>query len=177
MLESSVLLKRDSNTGAFLWFFHEHLFWRTPVHSCFWHNIGLKINFSFDVFLTKCEKTTGVCGFFYIKDALRLSMISKTSKKVYEVMFSDRWKYVFWKYIQCTIHWDKTEMFKKFPSDKINGTKNALFFFRDLQLNTVLLLICGSYMRLLFLFLVLLIFVLCHLWWMIFFIWPFALAT
>ena len=35
---------------------------------------------------------------------------------------------IFWKCIQYTIHWDKTQMLKKFPSDKINGTKNALFF-------------------------------------------------
>ena len=42
---------------------------------------------------------------------------------------------------------DKTQMLKIFPSDKINGTKNALFFFREHQLITVLLLICDSYMR------------------------------
>ena len=31
-----------------------------------------------------------------------------------------------------------TEMFaKKFPSDNINGTKNALFFIRELQLITI----------------------------------------
>ena len=36
-------------------------------------------------------------------------------------------------------------MLKKFPSDKINGTKNALFFFRELQLITVLLSIRNSY--------------------------------
>ena len=52
---------------------------------------------------------------------------------------------VFWKCIQYTIHWDKTQMLKKIPSDKINGTKNILFFFRKLQLITVLLLICDSY--------------------------------
>ena len=28
----------------------------------------------------------------------------------------------------CTIHLDKTQMFKKFPSDKLNGIKTALFF-------------------------------------------------
>ena len=39
-------------------------------------------------------------------------------------------------------------MLKKFPLDKINGTKNALFFFfRELQLITVLFLICDSYMK------------------------------
>ena len=35
-------------------------------------------------------------------------------------------------------------MFKKFPSDKINGTNDALF--RELQLITVLYLSCDSYM-------------------------------
>ena len=40
------------------------------------------------------------------------------------------------------------QMLKKFPSDKINGTKNVFFFFfRELQLTTVfLLLIRDSYM-------------------------------
>ena len=33
--------------------------------------------------------------------------------------------YIFWKCIQ---HWDKTQMLKKFPLDKINGTTNAHFF-------------------------------------------------
>ena len=36
-------------------------------------------------------------------------------------------------------------MLKKFPSDKINVTKNAPFFFRELQLITVLHLIRNSY--------------------------------
>ena len=35
---------------------------------------------------------------------------------------------IFWKCIQYTIHLDITQILKKFPSDKINGTKNALFF-------------------------------------------------
>ena len=34
---------------------------------------------------------------------------------------------------------------KKIPSEKIKGTKMPLFFFRDLQLITVLLSICDSY--------------------------------
>ena len=48
---------------------------------------------------------------------------------------------IFWKCIQYTIYWDKTQMLKKFPSDKMKGTKN-----RELQLIIVLLLICDSYM-------------------------------
>ena len=34
---------------------------------------------------------------------------------------------IFWKCIQYTIHWDKLQILKQFPSDKTNGTKNALF--------------------------------------------------
>ena len=35
----ATLLKRDSNTGVFLWILwnlSEHLFWRTSANSCFW---------------------------------------------------------------------------------------------------------------------------------------------
>ena len=46
--------------------------------------------------------------------------------------------------IHCTL--DNTQIFEKFPSDKINGTKNVLFFFCELQLITVLLLICDYHM-------------------------------
>ena len=46
------------------------------------------------------------------------------------------WSNVFWyinicifrKCIQYTIHWDKTRMLKNILLDKINGTKDALFF-------------------------------------------------
>ena len=58
-----------------------------------------------------------------------LSAILKTSKKVYEVMFFDMKKYMFWKFIQYTVHWDKTQMLKKFPSGKIIVARNALFFY------------------------------------------------
>ena len=54
-------------------------------------------------------------------------------------------KVIFWKCIQYTIHWDGTQMLKKFPSDKMNVTKNALFY--NLQLNTGLPLICDSHMN------------------------------
>ena len=37
-------------------------------------------------------------------------------------------------------------MLKKNSPDKINGTKKSLCFYRELQLITVLLLICDSYM-------------------------------
>ena len=35
---------------------------------------------------------------------------------------------IFWKCIQYTIHWDKSQMLKKISCDKMNDTKNALFF-------------------------------------------------
>ena len=56
-------------------------------------------------------------------------MILKTSEHVYKVIFFDMQKVcTFWKYIQYTIHSDKSQRQKKIPLDKINGTKNALFF-------------------------------------------------
>ena len=59
----------------------------------------------------------------------RLLTILKTSNKsVWSNVFWYVKVCIFWKCIQYTIHWDKTQMLKKFPSDKINGTKNALFF-------------------------------------------------
>ena len=54
--------------------------------------------------------------------------------------------YIFWKCIQYTINWDKTQMLKKLPSDKINSTKNALFFLLRAPTHYNLLLICDSYM-------------------------------
>ena len=85
--------------------------------------------------------------FSYLRIHWRLSKILKTSSKS---AWSDVFWYstracIFWKCIQYTLHRDKTEMLKKFPSDKINGTKNASFFFRKLQLITVLLLMYDSY--------------------------------
>ena len=35
---------------------------------------------------------------------------------------------IFWTFIQYTMHWDKTQKLKKIPLDKINCSKNALFF-------------------------------------------------
>ena len=34
---------------------------------------------------------------------------------------------IFWKCIQYTIYWDKTQIWQKFPSDKINDIKNVFF--------------------------------------------------
>ena len=54
---------------------------------------------------------------------------------------------IIWKFTQYTLLWDKTQMSKKFHSDKINGKKVSSFFFCELQLITVSLLICDSYMN------------------------------
>ena len=63
---------------------------------------------------------------------------------MYEVIFFwDVKMYIVWKCIQCTIHWDKTQILRKFPSVQ----KMPSFFFCKLQLLTVLLLICDCYMR------------------------------
>ena len=71
------------------------------------------------------------CLFFPLRIHWSLSTILKTRKKVYEVFFVFFWYVtvcIFWECIQYTIHWDKTQMLKKNPLDKINGTKTALFF-------------------------------------------------
>ena len=54
------------------------------------------------------------------------------------VMFSDMLEYVYSESVFNT--------FRKFPSDKTNGKKMLSFFFRVLQLITVLHLISDSYM-------------------------------
>ena len=86
-----------------------------------------------------------------------LSTILKTSKQSAWSNFFWYWKgiyiyiyiyiyvYIFWKFIQYTIHWGKIQMFKKFPSDKINVTKSALFFLSQAPNHPVLFLIRNSY--------------------------------
>ena len=56
-------------------------------------------------------------------------MILTTSKKVYEVMFFDMQKYVYSESVFNTLYIEIKQMLKEFPSDKISGTKNALFSF------------------------------------------------
>ena len=76
----------------------------------------------------------------------RLSSILKTSNKsVWNNVFWYVKVHIFWKCIQYTMHWDKTQIFKKLLSDKINGTKNSFFFsFVGSNPITVSLLICDS---------------------------------
>ena len=69
----------------------------------------------------------------------RLFTILKASNKsIWSNVFWYVKVFIFWKFIQYTIHWDKTQMSRKFPSDKANDTKKCSF--------TILLLICDSYM-------------------------------
>ena len=64
---------------------------------------------------------------FHLRIHWRPSTNLKTSNKsVWSNVFWYVKVYIFWKSIQYTIPWDKTQKFKKFPSDKINGTKNTL---------------------------------------------------
>ena len=66
---------------------------------------------------------------FRLRIHWRLSTILKTSNKsVWSSVFWYVKVRIFWKCIQYTIHWDKTQMLQEFPSYKINGAKNALFF-------------------------------------------------
>ena len=63
----------------------------------------------------------------------RFSTILKTSNKSVwcNVFLICKSMYILRKYsihYINTIHWAKTQMLKKFPSDKRNGTKNAIFF-------------------------------------------------
>ena len=53
---------------------------------------------------------------------------------------------IFWKCIQYTTQWDKKQMLKKFLLAKTTVQKMPYFFFCELQLITVLLLICDSYL-------------------------------
>ena len=67
------------------------------------------------------------------KPALRIhwrfpTILKISNKSVWSNVFWYVKVCIIWKCIQYTIHWDKTPMLKKIPLDKINGTKNALFF-------------------------------------------------
>ena len=58
----------------------------------------------------------------------RLSTILKISKKCIKQIFFLIYKSMYILKVYSMHHWDKTQMLKKIPSDKINSTKNALFF-------------------------------------------------
>ena len=98
----------------------------------------------FDVYITNFSVSF---LFLLLRIHWRLSTILKTrNKSAWSNVFWYVKIWIFWKCIQYSIHWDKTQILKKFPLDKINGTKMPSFFFRELELITALLLICDSYM-------------------------------
>ena len=67
---------------------------------------------------------------FSLKIHWRFSTILKTgNKSVWNNVFWYIKVRIFWKCTQYTTHWDKTNMLKKFLSDKFSGTKISLFFF------------------------------------------------
>ena len=82
------------------------------------------------------------------KDTLKAFNVFKRKQK--SVWKSVVWfvkVYIFWNCIQRTIHSGKTQMLKKFDSDKINGTKNCpVFLFCKLKFFPTLPLIYNSYM-------------------------------
>ena len=57
-----------------------------------------------------------------------LTILETSNKSVWNNVFWYVKVCIFWKCIQYAIHRDKTQILKKFPSDKINGTKNVLSF-------------------------------------------------
>ena len=88
--------------------------------------------------MTSNSKTENIVPKKFLRICWRLSTILKTSKKRVKL-------YIFRKFIKYIIHWDKTQILKMFPSDRINVTKNAHFFLSAAWTITVLLLIRKSY--------------------------------
>ena len=82
----------------------------------------------------------------YKETSIRLLSVLKTSKKnVWGNVFWYVNVCIFWKCVQYTIHWDRTQMLKIFLRTKQTVQKMHSSFFRKFQLTTVLLLICDSY--------------------------------
>ena len=85
-------------------------------------------------FLTNCcprlkiEKFIELTNCSFLRIHWRLSTILRTSKKLYEVVLSGMYKYVYSGSIFNTLYIEMIRNVKKIFSDKINGTKNALLF-------------------------------------------------
>ena len=93
---------------------------------------------------------TNISGIYmtkrYGKDTLKaFNDFKNKQKSVWSNVFWYVKVCIFWKCIPYTIHWDKTQMLKKLPLDKKTVRKMPSFSFRELQLITVLFVICGSY--------------------------------
>ena len=79
-----------------------------------------------------------------LKDTLKaFDDFKNKQKSVWSNVFWYVKVYVFWKFIQYTIHWVNKQTLEKFPSDKINVKKLLSFFYRELPLITAFL--CNSY--------------------------------
>ena len=57
------------------------------------------------------------------------TILESSSKSVWSIIFCSVKVYILWKFIHYRIHWDKTQMLKKFSSGKISVSKSPLFFF------------------------------------------------
>ena len=58
----------------------------------------------------------------------RLATILKVSNKIVcNIVFCYTKVYIYWKFIQFKTQWDKTQILKKFPSDKLSVTETPLF--------------------------------------------------
>ena len=83
----------------------------------------------------------------WVKNTLQaFDDFKKKKKSVWSTVFWHVKVWIFRKYIQYTMHWVKVQIFKKISLTKSTIQKIPSFFFRELQLITVLLLICDSYM-------------------------------
>ena len=101
----------------------------------YWNKYWEKINIDIISWLVNFKDTLKAFGDFKSKQ-----------KSVRSNVFWSVEVCIFWKFTQYTRHRGKTKMFKKISPDKMNITKMHSFFFRELQLITVLLLIRDSYM-------------------------------
>ena len=80
--------KRDSGTGVFLWIlpnFSEHIFYITPLDDCFWKRMFQRHTKAVWQF-SKQAKDRLINPFWFVKVCL------------------------FWKFIQYSMHWDKTNI-------------------------------------------------------------------
>ena len=72
-------------------------------------------------------------AYFYFQPTLRihwrlLTTLKTSNKGAWSYVFWYVKVCIFWKYIQYTRHWDKTQILKNVPSDRINCTKNTVSF-------------------------------------------------
>ena len=132
---------------SFFWHKENNTLARRIFFLFFWGRALFIFNFYFFIFLIfhlndlkKIILTHSSCKYKYNWSSLvlhnislrihwRLSTILETSNLSVWINISRYVKVcIFCECIQYTIHWDKTQILKKFPTEKINSTKNAFFF-------------------------------------------------